>query len=213
MNKKEKLSLIISYLDEMFWDSKIELDYNTDFQLLVAVIMSAQTTDKQVNKVNWEFFKVLEKPSDVRILWIEGIKNKINSIGFFNNKSKFIYETGIILDEKYNSQIPQDIKVLTKLPGVGVKTAKVVLSNLYNRPYIAVDTHVHRVLNRLWIVNTKMPEQTDKKIETVFDDEIKLKLHHNLVLFWRYHCKARKPECKKCKLKNICKYYKNLEKN
>ncbi len=209
MAKKDKIIKIVAYLDELFWDSKIELNYETPFQLLVAVIMSAQTTDKQVNKVNLEFFKVLKEPSDVKILGVEWIKNYINSIWFFNNKAKFIYETGIILERDFNSIIPSDIKTLQSLPWVWVKTAKVVLSNLYNLPYIAVDTHVHRVLNRIWIVKTKLPEQTDVKIDKVFNDEIKLKLHHNLVLFWRYHCKARSPECGKCELREICKYFEN----
>lgn len=149
MKKQEKIQLITQYLKTLIPNPRIELNYQTPFQLLVAVMMSAQTTDVQVNKVNEIFFQYLKEPKDVNTLGQEKIQSLISSIGFYKNKAKFIYQTGNILLSQYNSQVPDDIQILTSLPGVGIKTAKVVLSNLYDRPYLAVDTHVHRVLNRL----------------------------------------------------------------
>lgn len=201
-----KIQEIIKILNENYKDAKIELYYETPFQLLIAVLMSAQTTDKQVNKVNQEFFKVLKEPKDVNTIWLKNITSYINSIWFYRNKAKFIFETWNILLEKYNSQIPQTLEELTTLPWVWIKTAKVVLSTLYNKPYLAVDTHVHRVLNRLQIVSTKTPEATDKEASKIIKDIYKKKLHHTLILFGRYECKALKPECGNCKLKKYCNY-------
>jgi len=201
-----KIQEIIKILNENYKDAKIELYYETPFQLLIAVLMSAQTTDKQVNKVNQEFFKVLKEPKDVNTIWLKNITSYINSIWFYRNKAKFIFETWNILLEKYNSQIPQTLEELTTLPWVWIKTAKVVLSTLYNKPYLAVDTHVHRVLNRLQIVSTKTPEETDKQASKIIKDIHKKKLHHTLILFGRYECKALKPLCNDCKLKKYCNY-------
>jgi endonuclease-3 len=158
-----------------------------------------------VNKV---FFEIVQKPEDAVKLWIDNIKSYINSISFFNNKAKNIYLTSNILLEKYNKKIPDSLEELVKLPGVWIKTAKVVLSILYDAPYLGVDTHVHRVLNRLWVVNTKTPLQTDKEVEEKLSKHTTAKLHHSLIFFWRYHCKAQKPKCKDCPLQNICPYYK-----
>ena len=167
--------------------------------------MSAQTTDKQVNKVNKVLFKNLQNPKDWEIIWLEQLKKHISSISFFNNKSKYILETCKILDELW--KIPKNIDDLMTLPWVWIKTAKVFLAVVENAPYIWVDTHVHRVLNRLWFVNTKTPEQTDKKISNYFTKQNHSQLHNTLVLFWRYYCMARNPKCKDCNFKNKCKYY------
>jgi endonuclease-3 len=175
--------------------------------------MSAQSTDKQVNKVNKDFFKVLNNPKDWIKLWEEKIKNYIKSISFFNNKAKNILKTCEILDKKYNWKIPKNIKELTQLPGVWIKTAKVFLAVTENAPYIWVDTHVHRVLNRIGFVNTKTPLETDKVISKGFTKKDHSKLHNSLVLFWRYHCTARNPKCSECTLKDICKYYKKNNSN
>lgn len=208
MNKKQKVIFITNYLKDLIKDARIELNYETDFQLLVAVIMSAQTTDIQVNKVNSEFFKYLKNSSDVEKLWVEKITQMISSIWFYKNKANFIYQTWIIISEKYNWKIPDNIDELIKLPWVWIKTAKVVLSTLYDKPYLAVDTHVHRVLNRLWIVKTKTAEETDKKADIIFNDDDKKSLHHILILFWRYYCKAQNPKCENCWLVDICKFKK-----
>lgn len=207
MNKKEKISYIIKELNKLFPEAHCELDFETPFQLMVAVIMSAQTTDIQVNKINKEFFKKLKNPEDVLVIWEENIKTEISKIWLHRNKSKFIYNAGKILAEKYNSNIPKDINELQKLPWVWVKTAKVILSVLYKMPYLAVDTHVHRVLNRLGLVNTKYAEETDKKTDKLFSKWDKIKLHHTLVFFGRYHCTAKNPKCDKCPFEEFCKYF------
>jgi len=209
MNLQEKINIVKNTLFKMYPENKTELNYENPYQLLIAVIMSAQTTDKQVNKVNEKFFKILKKPEDAIKLGIDWIKQYIKSIGFYNNKAKNIYETSKILIEKYNWKIPENLEELIKLPGVGIKTAKVVSAILYNKPYLPVDTHVHRVLNRLWIVKTKTPLETDKEAVKILDKDATIKLHHSLIFFWRYHCTARKPKCDICPLKEICEYYKN----
>ena len=208
MSIQEKINIIKETLYKMYPDSKTELKYENPYQLLIAVLMSAQTTDKQVNKANEKFFKVVKKPEDAINLWVEKIKDYIKTIWFFNVKAKNIYETSKILKEKYNDKIPKSLEELTKLPWVWIKTAKVVSAVLYDAPYLPVDTHVHRVLNRLWIVNTKTPLETDKKAAKILDKDATIKLHNSLIFFWRYHCLAKKPKCNTCPFTNICKYYK-----
>lgn len=204
-------------IDSEYGWRKIELDYETPFQLLCAVILSAQTTDKQVNKVTPPLFEKVREPEDMKNISLEEIENFLQYINFFRNKSRFIRETGIILADNYNSQIPNDLKILTTLPGVGIKTAKVVLNVLYDESFVAVDTHIHRVANRIWLVSTNSPLETDKELDKILPTEIKKKIHHPLVLFGRYHCMARKPKCKNCKILQFCKYWKenqeNLDKN
>jgi len=209
---KKDIPFFAQKLNEMFPDAKTELIYNNEFQLLIAILMSAQATDKQVNKVNRNFFEFLKTPEDWIKLWIEEITMFIDSISFFNNKAKNIYNTCKILKEKYNSKIPKTIPELTGLPWVWIKTAKVFLAVIEDAPYIGVDTHVHRVLNRLWLVKTKSPNETDKKISKWFTKENHGMLHNTLVLFWRYHCTARKPKCSKCPFLEKCNYKeKNLD--
>jgi endonuclease-3 len=174
--------------------------------------MSAQATDKQVNIINRNFFQHLIKPQDWLDLWVEEITDFINSVSFFNNKAKNIYKTCEILVQKYNWVPPKTLEELTSLPGVWIKTAKVFLSVTENAPYLWVDTHVHRVLNRIGIVKTKSPLETDKKASQIFSASDLSPLHNTLVLFWRYHCTARKPKCYSCKIIDWCSYkYKNFE--
>lgn len=206
MNKKD-IPYLASKLNTLFPDAKTELYYNNNFQLLIAILMSAQTTDKQVNKVNKIFFEYLKNPKDWVILWVEKIKGFIKTISFFNNKATNIYKTCEKL-VKMNNKIPKDINNLTKLPWVWIKTAKVFLAVSENAPYIWVDTHVHRVLNRLWLVKTKTPLETDKKISSNFTKENHSLLHNSLVLFGRYYCTARKPKCEICDFRKKCEYYK-----
>ncbi len=196
-------------IQEYGW-KKIELDYETPFQLLMAVILSAQTTDKQVNRITPPFFKKVREPKDVVHMDLDEIMSDLKYVNFFRNKSRFIKETATILASKYDGNIPDDLVLLQTFPGIGIKTAKVVLSVLYDRPYVGVDTHIHRVMNRIGIVKTNTPEQTDKEIEKIFDTDTKRKLHHPLVLFGRYHCIARNPKCESCKLQKNCNFYKNL---
>ena len=207
MNKKD-IPFLAENLNKMFPDAKTELYYNNEFQLLIAILMSAQATDKQVNKVNKIFFENLIQPSDAKSIWLQKIKDFIQSISFFNNKSSNILKTSEILENQYNSIPPKTIEELTKLPWVWIKTAKVFLAVTLDAPYIWVDTHVHRVLNRLWLVKTKNPLETDKKISTGFTKENHAMLHNTLVLFWRYQCIARKPKCETCPFREKCNFYK-----
>jgi len=199
---------ILESIIQEYGGKKIELDYETSFQLLVAVILSAQTTDKQVNRITPPFFARIREPKDMMNISLDEVMEDLKYVNFFRNKSRFIKETGTLLATKYDGIIPDDLTLLQTFPGIGIKTAKVVLSVLYDRPYVGVDTHIHRVMNRLGIVTTKSPEATDREIEKIFDTETKKKLHHPLVLFGRYHCTARKPKCETCKLQEHCKYYK-----
>ena len=209
---KKDIPYFAKTLNEMYPDAKTELMYNNNFQLLIAILMSAQATDKQVNKINRNFFEFLKTPEDWIDLWVEEIIMFIDSVSFFNNKAKNIYKTCEILINKYNSKIPKTIEQLTELPWVWIKTAKVFLAVTEDAPYIWVDTHVHRVLNRLWLVKTKSPLETDKKISSGFTKENHWSLHNTLVLFWRYHCIARKPKCWTCPFLEKCSYKeKNLD--
>lgn len=206
---KEKIKKIIDYLDRLFPDAKTELVFENEFQFLISIIMSAQTTDKQVNKVNQEFFKVLKNPEDWLKLWQKNIENYIKSIWFYKTKAKNIYKTCEILS-KNDLHNFDTIEKLQTLHWVGIKTAKVFLSVTKNTQVLAVDTHVHRVLNRLRLVKTKTPLQTDKEIIKVLKKEDLARLHHTLILFWRYYCTSRKPKCDICELKEICNYYKDI---
>ena len=187
---------------------KIELNYDTPFQLLCAVILSAQTTDKQVNRITPPFFAMVREASDMIDIPLEEIEEHLKYVNFFRNKSRYIKETGTILATKYDGKIPNDLKLIQTFPGIGIKTAKVVLAVLYDMPYVGVDTHIHRVMNRLGIVTTDTPNQTDKEIDRIFTIATKQTLHHPLVLFGRYHCTAKKPKCESCQLQTNCKFYK-----
>jgi len=200
------LSTIIARLDILFPNPKTELNYKNEFQLLVAIILSAQTTDKQVNIVTADFFQHFQTPSDLVKIGEGNIRTHISRIGLYNAKAKNIFRTAQMLQNEYNSRIPETLDELQKLPGVGIKTAKVWLSIVKNAPYLAVDTHVHRVLNRLGIVRTKTPLQTNSQAEKIIKKADAARLHHTLILFGRYYCTARSPRCKECILKDICPY-------
>lgn len=208
--KKNWWKILQPIIDE-YGGQKIELNYETHFQLLCAVILSAQTTDKQVNRITPPFFARVREAQDVISINLEEIEEYLKYVNFFRNKSRYIKETGTILATQYGWVLPNDIRLIQTLPGIGIKTAKVVLSVLYDMPYVWVDTHIHRVMNRLGVVKTKTPEQTDKKLDEVFDTDTKRVIHHPIVLFGRYHCIARKPKCESCKLQHECKYYKEAK--
>lgn len=201
-----KIQEIIEKLDTLFPNPQTELKFKNDFQLLVAIIMSAQTTDKQVNKINEIFFTKFSTPQELYELWEEEIKKNINKIWLYNSKAKNILLTSKMLSEVYDQKIPESLTDLQKLPGVGIKTAKVWLSVVKNEPYLAVDTHVHRVLNRLGIVKTKTPLETDKVAEKKLKKEDLARLHHTLILFGRYYCTAKKPKCSDCVVAHLCPY-------
>ncbi len=206
--KKSDFKTIFSYLEQLFPNAETELNYETPFQLLVAVILSAQTTDKQVNKVTASLFQTIKEPEDVIKLGHIAFEQAIKSIGLYKGKAKNIFQTSKLLVEK-KGKIPKTEKELIQLPWVWEKTAKVVLHVLYKKPVIAVDTHVHRVCNRLGIVKTKAPLQTSKLLETAIPNEYKQIAHHCIILFGRYYCTARNPKCAECQLQKLCLYFKN----
>ena len=196
---------VLEYLDELFPNPKCELNYTKDYELLIAVVLSAQTTDKKVNIVTSQLFNKYPTLKDLSEANIEDIKYIIKIIGTHNKKASFIKDIATILLEKYGGIVPNNFKDLESLPGVGHKTASVVLSNLYNIPAFAVDTHVSRVAKRLGFTSVDdSVEIVEKKMKDLLPNYKWGRTHHQLVLFGRYKCKAVKPECENCKLKNIC---------
>lgn len=231
--KKSDLAWVFDILGVLYPDATTELHYSTPFQLLIAVIMSAQATDKQVNKVTLGLFQQITSPQDVLSMGYDVYEQAIKSIGLYKSKAKNIWKLSNLLlssdymvsmhdqlhdvlinviYKKYGYIIPRRIADLMLLPGVWEKTAKVVAHVLYQDAVIAVDTHVHRVCNRLGIVTTTQPLQTSKLLETVIPDHYKRIAHHCLILFGRYHCIARKPKCDTCPVSKVCRYYKKLKK-
>lgn len=197
---------IIAYLDTIIPNPRCELEYSKDYELLIATMLSAQTTDKRVNEVTRELFKKYPSLKDLVDADIEDIKQIIRSIGTYNKKASNIKSIAKNLLEKSNGIVPNDRKFLESLDGVGRKTTNVVLSNIYNVPCIAVDTHVSRVSKRLGIAKEADDVVVvEKKLNKFFKDDDLCRLHHQLVLFGRYYCKAIKPECENCGLKKYCK--------
>lgn len=197
---------IENYLDELYPEPVCELNYNRDYELLIAVVLSAQTTDKRVNKVTPVLFSKYPTLKDLKNASINDIEDIIKEIGTYRKKAIFVKEISRVLDEEFDGVVPNNRNILECLPGVGRKTCNVVLSNLYNVPAIAVDTHVSRVSKRLNLAKKNdSVEIIEKKLMKKFKKEVWSRRHHQMVLFGRYHCKAQKPECKNCKLINICK--------
>lgn len=207
--QNKNIDFIFQTLDKLYPNADTELKYFNDFQLVLAVVMSAQTTDKQVNKVTESLFKKIKTPQDVIKMWLDGLTKSISSINYYNNKAKHIFELSKMLDQDSSLLCP-DLEKLQKLPWVGIKTAKVISYVLFGSKVIAVDTHVHRVSNRLWLVKTQTPEKTSQELEKVVPDKYKETAHHILILFGRYHCTARNPKCNECPFTQICKYKKSL---
>ncbi len=205
MKMKNKVEVIESYLEELIPNPICELNFSKDYELLIATMLSAQSTDKRVNQVTEILFEKFPSLDDMRLADLSELESIIRPVGSFRKKSVYIKEIAKRLKD-YDDVLPDSVDVLKSFPGVGRKTANVVLSVIYNYPAIAVDTHVERVSKRLGLV---------KNSATVLDVEITLmkrfkkvnwsKRHHQLVLFGRYYCKAKKPLCSDCKIKNICK--------
>jgi len=201
---------IVNYLDELIPNPKCELNYKKDYELLIATMLSAQTTDKRVNDVTNILFNKYDSLEKLRKADIKDLIEIIKPIGTFNKKAKNIIDIANSL-EYVNDIVPNDRQFLESLSGVGRKTTNVVLSNIYNIQCIAVDTHVHRVSIRLGIAKKNDDVfKTEKKLNKCFKGYDLCRLHHQLVLFGRYYCKAKNPSCENCKLKNICKYKKSV---
>jgi len=185
---------------------RTELKYRSDFELLVSVVLSAQATDISVNKATAKLFKVANTPAGILALGEDRLKPFIQTIGLFNSKAKNIVGACRILVERHNGQVPRDREALEALPGVGRKTANVVLNTAFGEPTIAVDTHIFRVSNRTGLATGKNVLAVEKKLEKFTPDEFKRDAHHWLILHGRYVCKARKPACPTCVIADLCDY-------
>ena len=197
---------IFDYLDALIPNPKCELNFNCDYELLIAVVLSAQTTDKRVNEVTKVLFTKYPTLEDINKADISSIKEIIKSIGTFNKKAVFVKEIAKTLLEKYDGVVPRTHEELEAIPGVGHKSANVVLGVLYNIPTFAVDTHVERVSKRLGLASAKDGViQVEKKLMKKVPKDRWIRTHHQFILFGRYYCKAVKPSCDNCKLKDICR--------
>jgi endonuclease-3 len=183
-----------------------ELVYTTDFELLVAVILSAQSTDARVNLITRNLFTIANTPEKILSLGEESLSSYIKSINYFKTKAKHIYKTSQILVDKYESNIPKEREALESLPGVGRKTANVILNVLFDQSVIAVDTHIFRVSNRIGLANGDTPLAVEKQLELIIPKEYMHRAHHWLVLHGRYTCIARKPLCHQCMIVDLCEY-------
>ena len=197
---------VLNYLDELFPEPACELKFNSKFELLVSVILSAQCTDKRVNMVTSELFKKYNTPKDFANLKQEELEKEIKTCGFYHNKAKNIISCSKDILERFNGNVPNNVDDLMSLAGVGKKTANVVFSVGFGGDAIAVDTHVFRVSNRLGI-KSKNPLECEAKLQKLVPKQNWAKVHHQMVLFGRYFCKAIKPNCKECELAEICEYY------
>ena len=202
----KNIELIESYLDELFPNPKCEINYSNEYELLINIMLSAQTTDKRVNIVSKELYEKYNSLMSLSEASLDDLKRIIHSLGNYNKKALFIKEIATTLVTKYNGIVPKTRQDLESLPGIGRKTVNVFLSELNIEPQIAVDTHVHRVSKRLQLVTINDDVlKTEMKLRKVFKKENWNKRHLQMVLFGRYKCKAIKPECENCKLKEICK--------
>ena len=212
MNKKDIEDIFLILKEKYETQSLIELQYKNPYTLLVAVILSAQSTDAGVNKATKELFKKIDNPKAMIKLGEENLKQYIKTINYFNTKAKHIIIMSKQLIENFNSKLPDTFEDMLTLAGVGRKTANVVLNILQDKPRVGVDTHVFRVTNRIGIVNTKNVLETEKQLLKKIPIKYLKYINHYFVLFGRYNCKAKKPNCENCILQKYCKYYKQQHK-
>lgn len=206
----EKRQAIFTLLKKNTPNPTTELIYHSSFELLISVILSAQTTDIAVNKVTKKLFNIANTPLLLSSLKVDKIEKLINAIGLYKNKAKNIKVTSSILLEKFNGEVPSTREELESLPGVGRKTANVILNTLFKKPVIAVDTHIFRLANRINIAPAKTPLTVEKRLTKLIPNEFLNDAHHLLILHGRYVCKAIKPQCSECVINNLCEYKKKL---
>lgn len=210
MTKKERYAFIIDWFQKYMPEAETELHYENPYQLLVAVILSAQCTDKRVNIVTPPLFNAFPTPETLAQASFEEIEPFIRSVTFANNKTKHLMGMAKMLVEDFGGEVPDTVDELVKLPGVGRKTANVITSVIYEQPNMAVDTHVFRVSARIGLTtNAKNVLQSEKQLIANIPQELIHKAHHWLILHGRYTCVARRPKCERCGLTSICKYYKS----
>lgn len=206
MTKKEEAVIILREITQMFPDAKIELDYTQSHELLIAIMLSAQTTDVSVNKVTKKLFNDFKTIEDYAKAELKSLESYIRTIGLYRNKAKNLKNLATMIIEDFGGIVPDNQIDLEKLPGVGRKTANVYLAEFYKIPRIAVDTHVSRVSIRLGLAKKgDNPLQVEKKLMKAYDKSEWISLHHKFIHFGRYFCKAKKPMCKECPLLSICK--------
>ena len=204
--KKEEVIEIFKILKKEYPDAKCSLDFTTPFEMLVAVILSAQCTDERVNKTTPSLFSKYSTPKDFAEIDITELEILIHPCGFYKNKAKNIKETAKIIEEKYNGKVPQTMEELMELPGVGRKTANVVMLEAFNKPQgIAVDTHCKRIANRIGFSNEKEPEKIEQDLLKLIPKEYYKDVNHIFIWHGRNTCMARKPNCANCTIKNFCK--------
>ena len=208
MKQSNLYKFVIDYFEKTIPVAETELNYETPYQLLVAVILSAQCTDVRVNKITPAFFERFPSADVLKEADTQEVYELIKSCSYPNNKAKHLVGMAKMLVDDFKGIVPDDVKELQKLPGVGRKTANVIASVIYDKPTFAVDTHVFRVANRIGLVkNAKTPLQVEEQLTKNFPQELIPKAHHWLILHGRYTCTAKKPKCEKCGLTEICKFY------
>lgn len=205
---KEKRTEIFTRFQQANPEPKTELEYSTPFELLAAVLLSAQATDKGVNIATRKLFAVANTPAAIAALGVEGVEQYIKTIGLFRSKAKHLVQTAEILRDKFNGEVPTNREDLESLPGVGRKTANVVLNTAFGQLTMAVDTHIFRVSNRTGIAPGKDVLAVEKGLLKFIPQEFMLNAHHWLILHGRYVCKARKPECARCSILDLCEFKK-----
>ena len=205
MNRDKRIS-IYSALRERMPEPTTELEYGSPFELLIAVILSAQATDVSVNKATQKLYPVANTPNSILALGVEGLKPYIKTIGLFNSKAENIIKTCRILLDEHDGEVPRTRAALEALPGVGRKTANVILNTAFGEPTIAVDTHIFRVANRTGLAKGKTPLEVEKRLVRLTPEEFKKDAHHWLILHGRYTCKARKPLCGECPIVEWCEF-------
>jgi endonuclease-3 len=209
MNKQKRIEIFTRVRNENP-SPKTELEYTTPFELLIAVILSAQATDVGVNKATRKLYPVANTPQAIFDLGVDGLKEYIKTIGLFNSKATNVIKTCQILVEKHNSIVPETREELEALPGVGRKTANVVLNTAFGQPTMAVDTHIFRVSNRTGIAKGKDVVEVEKRLIKFITDEFIMDAHHWLILHGRYTCVARKPRCGSCVIEDLCEFKKKV---
>ncbi|MDD4801854.1 MAG: endonuclease III [Syntrophomonas sp.] len=204
IDKKKWVLHILQLLQKEYPDAGVRLKWTSYFELLVAVVLSAQSTDAQVNRVTGEMFKKYNRPEEFAALELSELEELIRGVGLYKGKARNIKKMANILLEQYEGQVPSDFNALLGLPGVGRKTANVMLAVAFQQPGLGVDTHVQRVTNRIGLVNTKNPVQTEQELKATIPIDLWSQSHHLFIFHGRKTCMARKPNCNECVLKDCC---------
>ena len=206
MTKQEKINKTLEFIDSLFPAAKCELFYNQDYELAIAVMLSAQTTDKAVNKVTSVLFSRFPTVESLKNAELSEIENIIKSIGLYKNKARNIKDLARVLVDEFNGVLPSDKNELQRLPGIGNKSAGVIRCEVFKIPDLPVDTHIIRISNRLGFADAKdEPIDIEHKLKKLIPEDRLIKTHHQLIHFGRYFCTAKKPQCEACKLRDFCK--------